>query len=1020
MAPLSCPVSRLVVPLLIAAVLAHAIDLRVDFVRQSLTGTHIHWQQYIDGIPVIGGERMENIGLDGRREVVDHLAAAPRTAMSAIAPRGGDLVYLDDHGQARLVSRVLVEEQPFRRYANDYDAATGALIRSDALFWSAQGRVFDPNPVAKLNAPSLQDQNNAASAVPDAAYSIVDLPDLAPSGPLSGPNVRIVDLEGPHPQQADAAQPLLFDRSQPQFEEVNAYYHVDQTQRYLQSLGYTGARRIDGYAIPVDPHGAIGADNSYFVSGLTPGQGQMIFGDGGTDDAEDPDIILHEFGHAIQEWIAPGAFLGPSSSQSRALAEGFGDYWSFSSNYAGTIASGRDPFCIGDWDARCWNDDATERCGYPVGADCLRRVDGTKTMADFVVSDVPGTEHRNGEIWSSALREIFMKLTHRYGLEQGKRLADTLVLEGTFGVTAPTFAVMGRNLLAADHALDSGNDIAPICAAMLQRSILTAADCVAGPRGEVTWFQSPDHGLTGTSLTSNLTITDSRPIETLELHVDASGNPQSTLVGPDGTSASGAGTLDAFRGHSAGGSWALTVTSDQPVTLRSWSLAIHFQGDQSAAVRPDSIGPAQFIAAVAHASGANGTNFVSDVRLLNRGTAPAEVMAIFTPSGADGQSTFAAVKVAIPPAQIVTLDDVVQSVMQSAGTGQLELAGAGGDIVAVSRTYTRAGGGSYGQFIPAANGSDAVGSGDSPVFIPGLENTGAFRSNIGFAEVSGASGDVHVRTFDAGGNVAADETYTIAPFSHFQTRVNAAAEVLRAEVTVSGAAHVLAYGSVADNLSGDAIYIPAARERLGVFPAIDAEGAKGTEWRTDVWFSNATSAAESFLLPQRVPFPSEPPRTIEIPAGASVVVRNYFQGFGRGVGSGDPDPEPSMPGVLVTSRTYTTGSTGTFGQFIPALTPSVAPATLLGIENDGAFRTNIGVLAPSAATVRVIASDSAGREVWRDDVAANGLTQFPLPVPLAMGSVRVEVLSGAGVVPYASVVDNATGDPIFIYDYDNR
>jgi len=231
---------------------------------------------------------------------------------------------------------------------------------------------------------------------------------------------------------------------------------------------------------------------------------------------------------------------------------------------------------------------------------------------------------------------------------------------------------------------------------------------------------------------------------------------------------------------------------------------------------------------------------------------------------------------------------------------------------------------------------------------------------------------------------------------------------------------VLAYGSVADNLSGDAIYIPAARERLGVFPAIDAEGAKGTEWRTDVWFSNATSAAESFLLPQRVPFPSEPPRTIEIPAGASVVVRNYFQGFGRGVGSGDPDPEPSMPGVLVTSRTYTTGSTGTFGQFIPALTPSVAPATLLGIENDGAFRTNIGVLAPSAATVRVIASDSAGREVWRDDVAANGLTQFPLPVPLAMGSVRVEVLSGAGVVPYASVVDNATGDPIFIYDYDNR
>ena len=47
-------------------------------------------------------------------------------------------------------------------------------------------------------------------------------------------------------------------------------------------------------------------------------------------------------------------------------------------------------------------------------------------MADFINSSLSGTEHRNGEIWSSALREIFMTI--------GRRKTDTLVLEATFGV----------------------------------------------------------------------------------------------------------------------------------------------------------------------------------------------------------------------------------------------------------------------------------------------------------------------------------------------------------------------------------------------------------------------------------------------------------------------------------------------------------------------------------------------------------------------------------------------------------
>ena len=985
--------ARVLVLLLLAAH-SYADDLRIDYTRESLTGKHVHYQQFVNGIRVIGGERVETISNDGKRETLDHLARPPQSTVAAAmarAPIAGELVYVNMDGEARLASRVVVEEQPHRRYANYYDAESGALIRSDALFWTAQGRVFDPNPVAKLNRPDLQDQNDAASAVPDAAYSIVDLIDLPASGPLAGPNVQIVDVQAPTTLRADASQSLLFDRSQVQFEEVNAYFHIDRSQRYMQSLGYTGNRRIVAYSIPVDPHAVNGTDNSFFVTELS-GIGALYFGDGGTDDAEDSDILLHEYGHAIQESIAPGVFGGASSSQSRALGEGFGDYWSFSSTYEQTIPSGRDPFCIGDWDARCWLDDASQACGYPPGSDCLRRVDSPKTMADFVNSDSGGTEHKNGEIWSSALREIFMKL--------GRRTTDTLVLEGTFGApVGPSYALMAQKLLAADRALSAGANTAVICTAMTARGILTSSDCVQTPRGELTFFQSPDHGITGTTIASTVTITDSRTIDRVAVNVAVAGDSQVTLTGPDGTRAK-LESLDNFRGRAAAGIWTLSITANQPVTLSSWSLTIQFAGEVPLTARPTAAASQEkFIAAVAHAPGANGTLFITDVRLFNRGTSTAQLTAIFTPTGADGRTNFAAVKIAIPPAQLVALDDVVQSLLQSSGTGQLQVVGATDQILMTSRTYTPSSSGTYGQFVPSANASDSVGFGDVPMSIPGLENTADFRSNIGFAEVAGSSGEIHIRYYDASGSAVADEVYGIAPFGHDQTRVNPVGAALRAEVTIAGDARVLAYGSMVDNRSGDAIFISAARRRQGLVPAIHSPGVNGTLWRTDVWLSNPGAAAEDVVVNQR---------SIRVPPRGAVVVRDVLGA------DGSTTLQVDTAVVLVTSRTYTVGRNGSFGQFVPAGVASSGLGTLIGTESSPAFRTNLGAMSRGGSTVRFIAYDAGGREVWRSDVVVNGLAQISLPVPLRFGRVTAQVIDGEPMVPYASVIDNVSGDPIFI------
>lgn len=999
---------------------ANGEDLRVDYVRESLTGTYIHYQQYINGIPVVGGERIERDG----EIVVDRLARTPLTRPStlvwvpALGPaqagrRAGlhtrDLIYVNIDGEARLTTRVIVEEAPLRPFANYYDAVTGALLRSDPLFWTAKGRVFDPNPVTKLNAVTFQDQDDGASAIPEAAYSLVDLPDAPTSGPLIGPNVKITDLEQPHTTPADALQPLTFDRNQTQFEEVNAYYHIDRTQRYMQSLGYVGSRRIVDYALPVDPHAASGTDNSYFIASLSSGLGALYFGDGGTDDAEDSDIVMHEFGHAIQEWIAPGAFGGPSSGQPRALAEGFADYWAFSSKYAQSLASGRDPFCIGDWDARCSNDTSSQMCGYPTGADCLRRVDGTKTMENFVGSDNFGNEHRNGEIWSSALREILVRMTTRYGVEQGRRMTDTMVLEGTFGApSTPTFALMAHKLMDADSALNGGQNRSLICQAMTARGIITPAECIQLPRGEVTWFQSGDHGISGSTITSTLTINDSRVIDRLTVNVSTENPAQVVLIGPDGQRASVTDptALDTFRGRPAAGTWTLAVSGER-ATLLSWALVIQFAGDQRAAVRPAKVGRTKNIAAVAHTPGAFGTNFVSDVRIFNRAASAAQVMAIFTPSGADGRNNFAAVKMVIAPSQIMALDDVLQTMMQTTGIGQLELSGDVDQIIVTSRTYTRGARGTYGQLIPGADSQEGIGSGDAALSISQIENTAGFRSNIGFAEVAGESGEVRVRYYNASGDVAADAAYAIAPFGHVQTRVSASGEALRAEVTVSGAARVLAYASVVDNHSGDAVFIPAARIRRGFFPAIHAAGAFGTLWRTDVWLSNTGTAQESVDLSGR---------SIVLPPRGAVVLRDVLPLEGRAVLQALPSPV-----VLVSSRTYTDSSEGTFGQFIPpslnALRRLDPPATIVGIENSAVFRTNIGLMNTSAdpATVRLIAYDGAGREVGRSDLPVEGFVQTALPWTVVAGRVTAQVIDGSGtVIPYASVIDNVSGDPIYI------
>jgi subtilisin-like proprotein convertase family protein len=903
--------------------------------------------------------------------------------------------------------RVIREDEPLHPFAEDYDAESGALLRRVPLFFRATkpARVFDPNPVVTLNDPSLQDRNDAASAVPDAAYKTVQLEDVAESGPLRGPYVTLVDVQAPN---IPPPSTTIFNREDDGFEDVNAYFHIDKTQRYLQSIGYRGRRAIAQYAIETDAHAQSGFDSSLFLpDAFHPGRGSLYFGTGGTDDAEDADLVVHEYGHALLEWIAPGTFTGTFTSQARAFSEAFGDYWAFSNHYAERVQSGRDPFCFADWDARCWLDDASQFCTYPVNANCLRRLDSAKTMRDYDTIEAAGVEHRNGEIFSSALRELFLAL--------GKPVTDTVVIESVFGAPSlPPFAVMAQRMINADQLLYGGAHQTTICAAMVARLILTVDQCAIRPRGEWTQFPSGERAISipdadQTGIVSHLMITDTRTIENAFVRVDIAhpsrGDLRIDLIAPDGTTVRLQNdstdrardihftySVD-LRGRSAAGVWTLRVADViflDAGTLQSWDLVLQFAGDTAAAERPRAP-RTQMIPVVAHRFGDNDTFFASDVRIANPSSTQKTATLIFTRDGEDGRVNFSAVNVVLAPGETAAYDDVVDRVFHTSGSGSLEILG---DVLAMSRTYVPLpSGGTVGQTIPPY--ADVITtSGVSTIFpIDGD------RWRIGFTDVGGTGATV---SFAANLELMHVD---VPPFSHLQLP---ALYQSTYTFSVNPGARVVAYITEIDNTTGDAMFIPAAvlpaSTVTRIAPAVDTTGVNGNSWRTDVWVPATPSVPISFVdaLQGDVVAKTFLPLTFN----EAALPRNFRRSNTFGVLVAD------IPRSGIAATRIVNGGTS---EYVPFLDPQGAgEQQLLFIESTDAFRTNIGFVANERAVAEVTLFDSTGRLI--DDrllETPRGLAQMAVTGRVVNGRATLHFRVGTGRA-YASMIDNATGDSALI------
>jgi zinc metalloprotease ZmpB len=301
------------------------------------------------------------------------------------------------------------------------------------------GRVFLPNPVADLQDQSLTDQKDADYAALRPAYHIVTLTNLDGSGYLRGDWVNVRSETG------DAAYSLdnifSYGRSDDRFEQVMAYYWVTEAQKYIQSLGFGTTFRPANMKSQDVRINQWGVDNSY----AWDKHDVMRFGKGGVDDAEDAEVILHEYGHAIhfsQNFVF-------ATEEAGAISEGFGDYWA--ANVTNIIAPTPDPACVADWDSVSY----TSRVPH-----CLRRVDTDLHYPE----DLNGRVHHDGQIWSRALWDIRTALGHVK--------ADTVILEGQFDFPGTSMPDLARATVAAAQRIYGNATANAVTKAFQNRGIL--------------------------------------------------------------------------------------------------------------------------------------------------------------------------------------------------------------------------------------------------------------------------------------------------------------------------------------------------------------------------------------------------------------------------------------------------------------------------------------------------------------------------------------------------------------------
>lgn len=409
-------------------------DLFVRATRKGVANTVVRFEQRVQGIPVLAPDVVVTIDntnkvtfvMNGYETGISIASVTPAVTEAAAighvstelgisaapAYEHARLVIVPD-GKASILAyevRTIPSTAPHGEWRALIDAQTGEMISLEDISFHATGSgfVFDPDPLGTAHAtygqPGYTDAADATSAQLDAARSTRNLLDITDIGggvfKLQGPFATIVDTEAPlNGLFTQPSTTFNFDRTADAFEAVNCYFHIDHIMRYVNNtlgVGVTPYQYAGGARF--DPHGLSGDDNSHYTSG----NGVVAFGEGGVDDAEDADVVIHELGHGLHDWLTAGGL-----SQVNGLSEGIGDY--VCQSYSRSLnqwTSAEAPFhWTFSWDGHneWWAGRITNSTAlYPGG--------------------LVGQVHADGQIWATCLMRIWNQI--------GREQTDRALFEG--------------------------------------------------------------------------------------------------------------------------------------------------------------------------------------------------------------------------------------------------------------------------------------------------------------------------------------------------------------------------------------------------------------------------------------------------------------------------------------------------------------------------------------------------------------------------------------------------------------
>jgi hypothetical protein len=447
---------------------------------------------------------------------------------------------------------------------------------------------------------------------------------------------------------------------------------------------------------------------------------------------------------------------------------------------------------------------------------------------------------------------------------------------------------------------------------------------------------------------------------------------------------------------------------------------------------------------VAHTDGAAGTQWRTDLFFRNDIFTWKEGFLYLAPRDGDAihQPGY---RWDLPPGGSI-LPDLVDVLTGGAETaGALFLQGPSYIDSGISRTYTVTDQGTFGQALPMVSVEDLP-AGSVRAVLHLLRDDAGFRTNMGVVNTTDRPTDVVVELLAPDGTLLGTTEEHLAPFGVWQgnrvLRRLTDAEIPQASARVWSPdphSRIASWASVVDNQSGDAILVlPAARATRPLWiPAVaHNRGANGTDWRSEVEVCAMGTADARFSIAFVREEGVTAPLTFDLVGGSCVRWTDVLQDLFAAEGQGALRIERLAGSVSAASRTYTVMADGaTYGQFIPAVVepdhgfsgmhipwlahstdPSVgyrSNLSVLNLEDEPIevgvdLYTGLGFFNPWDFFITSFTVQLEAHELRQlNDVLADHVDE---DVDFAWAGV-----GGTGVfLAYASVVDNRTGDPVFV------